>query len=154
MRGSGIRALAQKHSLAVGTVQHVLECTVRKVGNPVVPRGHKKRKLDAGDVSKLERALNCHPYTTNQELAAIVGEAIAPRTVSDYLSRINPPFTRKVVQEREPEELMEDWKARDWWWPQHVKKIPLDKRVYADETPVYANEALRKGRSRKGKYIF
>ena len=34
------------------------------------------------------------------------------------------------------------------------QRIPLDKRIYEDETPVYANEAPKKGRSRRGKPIF
>ena len=38
-------------------------------------------------------------------------------------------------------------------WLEQVRRIPLDKRIYEDETPIYANEAP-KGRSRKGKPIF
>ena len=30
----------------------------------------------------------------------------------------------------------------------------MDKRIYQDETPIYANEAPKKGRSRKGEPIF
>ena len=35
---------------------------------------------------------------------------IAARTVSDYLARAHPPFTTKVIQDQEPEELTEEWK--------------------------------------------
>ena len=38
-------------------------------------------------------------------------------------------------------------------WLEQVRRIPLDKRIYEDDTPIYANEAPRKGRSRKGKPI-
>jgi transposase len=154
VRGSGRRALASKYGLIVGTVQHVLERAERGGGDPVTPRGHRKRKLDATDESKLERALDQDPLATNRELATVVADAIAPRTVSTYLNRANPPFTTKVVQDQEPEELTEDWKAKARRWLGKVKNIPLDRRIYADETAVYANEAPRKGRSRKGKPIF
>ena len=38
-------------------------------------------------------------------------------------------------------------------WLRRVQDIPLDKRIYADETPVFANEAPKRGRSRRGKPI-
>ena len=34
-----------------------------------------------------------------------------------------------------------------------VERIALSKRIYEDETPIYANEAPHKGRSRVGKTI-
>ena len=71
-----------------------------------------------------------------------------------YLARAKPRFTAKVVQDQEPEELSEEWKTEAKQWLEQVKRIPLDKRIYEDETPVYANEAPKKGRSRRGKLIF
>ena len=75
---------------------------------------------------------------------------IAARTVSDYLARAHPPFTTKVIQDQEPEELTEEWKEGARRWVEGVKRIRLDKRIYEDETPVYANEAPKRGRSRRG----
>ena len=40
------------------------------------------------------------------------------------------------------------------WLDDKVKRIPLCKRTYQDETPIHANEAPKKGRARKGKPIF
>ena len=74
------------------------------------------------------------------------------RSVSVYLARAKPRFTAKVVQDQEPEELSEEWKTEAKQWLEQVKRIPLDKRIYEDETPVYANEAPKKGR--RGKPIF
>ena len=71
-----------------------------------------------------------------------------------YLARAKPRFTAKVVQDQEPEELSEEWKTEAKQWLEQVKRIPLDKRIYEDGTPVYANEAPKKGRSRRGKPIF
>ena len=66
--------------------------------------------------------------------------------MSVYLARAKPRFTAKVVQDQEPEELSEEWKTEAKQWLDQVKRIPLDKRIYEDETPVYANEAPKKGR--------
>lgn len=90
------------------------------------------------------------PFTSNRDLAAAVGGAIATRTVSDYLACADPPFTAKVAQDQEPEELSEDWKAAARTWLAQVRRIAMSRRVYADETGIYANEALKRGRSRKG----
>ena len=123
-------------------------------GDPTAPRGHKRRKLEGGDEAKLWRTLDGNPFATNRDLAAAVGNKISERRVSDYLARARPRFTAKVVQDQEPEELRAEWKTAARQWLEQVRRIPLDKRIYEDETPIYANEAPRKGRSRKGKPIF
>jgi transposase len=69
----------------------------------VTPRGHKKRKLEPEQERKLVAALDRNPLATNHQLAAAVNDTIAPRTVSDYLARADPPFTKKVIQDQEPE---------------------------------------------------
>jgi len=106
------------------------------------------------DEAKLWRTLDRNPFATNRDLAAAVGNKISERSVSDYLARAKPCFTAKVVQDQEPEELTGEWKTEVRQWLEQVRRIPLDKRIYEDETPIYANEAPRKGRSRKGKPIF
>ena len=45
---------------------------------------------------------------------------------SDYLARADPPFTTKVIQDQEPEELSEEWRAGARRWLEGVKKIRLD----------------------------
>jgi len=126
----------------------------RTGGDPIAPRGDKKRKLEGEEEAKLWRALDRNPFATNRDLAAVVGNKISERRVSDYLARAKPRFTAKVVQDQEPEELRAEWKTAAKQWLEQVKRIPLDKRIYEDETPVYANEAPKKGRSRRGKPIF
>ena len=122
----------------------------RAGGDPVAPRGHKKRKLDSGEEVKLCRALEQNSTATNRQLSAVVRGKVAARTVSDYLARADPPFTTKVIQDQEPEELSEEWRAGARRWLEGVKKIRLDKRIYEDETPVFANEAPKRGRARTG----
>ena len=65
----------------------------------------------------------------------------------------NRHITAKVAQDQEPEELTEDWKEEARKWLRGVKTIAICRRIYADEAPIYANEAPHKGRSRKGKPI-
>ena len=151
--GHGYLAIAKKLQLPVRTVQHVIARAKRAGGDSDAPRGHKKRKLDSSEEAKLCRALEQNPTATNRQLRAAVRNKIAVRTVSDYLRRANPPFTTKVIQDQEPEELTEEWKAGARKWLKGVKRIRLDKRIYEDETPIYANEAPKKGRARRGSPI-
>jgi transposase len=153
-RGSGMKALASKHGLSPSTVRHIVERANMGGGDPVTPRGHRKRVLDSEQVAILESTLDQNPLATNRDLAAAVDNVIAPRTVSLYLKRADPPFTTKVIQDQPPEEKTPKWKKETKKWVRHVKDIRMDRRIYADETPVYANEAPKKGRSRRGQPIF
>jgi transposase len=152
VRGHGYLAIAKKQ-LPVPTVQSVIARAERAGGDPVAPRGHKKRKLDSDEQARLYSSLDRNPFATNQQLRARVGNKIAASTVSRYLARAKPPFTAKVAQDQEPEELTENWKEEARKWLRGVKTIALSRRIYEDETPIYANEAPHKGRSRKGKPI-
>ena len=153
VRGFGAASLAQQFNLPLGTVKSVLK-RAKLHGDPVTARGHRGRKLDERQEARLQQTLDAKPFTSNRDLAAAVGGVIATRTVSDYLARADPPFTAKVAKDQEPEELSEDWKAAARTWLGQVRRIAMSRRVYADETGIYANEALKRGRSRKGKPIF
>jgi len=150
VRGYGYIATAKRLQLPVSTVKGVIARAERAGGDPVTPRGHKKRKLSSGEEVKLCRALEQNSTTTNRQLSAVVHGKVAARTVSDYLARADPPFTTKVIQDQEPEELTEGWRAVARRWLEGVKKVRLDTRIYEDETPVFANEAPKRGRSRRG----
>ena len=58
---------------------------------------------------------------------------------------------RRLPRTRTPEELTDNWREEARKWVRGVKTIALSKRIYEDETPIYANEAPHKGRSRVGK---
>jgi transposase len=154
VRGHGLKAIAKAHQVPRTTIRHVLARAEGKGGDPITPRGHKRRKLDGDDEAKLCRELDRNPFATNRELAAAVGNKISERRVSDYLARAKPRFTAKVVQDQEPEELTKEWKTEVKQWLEQVKRIPLDKRIYEDETPIYANEAPTKGRSQRANPYF
>jgi len=154
VRGHGYIAIARKHGLPVGTVRDVIVRGERAGGDLVAPRGHKKQKLNSDDQARLWRALDQNPFATNRELRGVVENKISECSVSRYLARAKPCFTAKVVQDQEPEELSGEWKTAARGWLEEVKRIPLYKRIYQDETPIYANEAPKKGRARTGKPIF
>lgn len=153
-RGHGYQALANAHQLPASTVQSVVARAKRQGGDPVAPRGHRKRKLSEVEARKLCRAADRNAFATNRALAAVVDNKISEQSVSNYLAREKPCFSMKVVVDQEPEELTEEWKAEARRWLEHVKRIPLSKRIYEDEAAIYANEAPKKGRSRKGKPLF
>ena len=79
----------------LSTVRGVIARAERAGGDPVAPRGHKKRKLDSGEGVKLCRALEQNSTATNRQLSAVVRGKVAARTVSDYLARADPPFTNE-----------------------------------------------------------
>lgn len=153
VRGHGIRSLANKYQVSRPTVQHIIERAKLHRGQPASSRGHKKQKLSASQISKMKTTLQRNPQATNQQLAASVNNAIRPRTVSDYLLRSQPPYTRKQVSDHDPGELTPTWKLKARRWLNKVKKIRMDIRVYQDESAVYANEAPKRGRSPRGKRI-
>ena len=96
------------------------------------------------------QGLNKHSTATNRQLSAVVRGKVAARTVSDYLARADPPFTTKVIQDQEPEELSEEWRAGARRWLEGVKKIRLDKRIYEDETPVVCERSSETRASTEG----
>ena len=95
VRGHGYLTIAKKHQLPIQTVRSVIARAERAGGDPVAPRGHKKRKLDSAEQARLYSSLDRNPFTTNQQLRARVGNKIAASTVS-RLARAKPPFTAKV----------------------------------------------------------
>ena len=105
VRGHGYIVIAHKHQLPVPTVQSVIARAERAGGNPVAPRGHKKRKLNSAEQAKLCSSLDRNPFATNQQLRARVGNKIVASIVSRYLARAKPRFTAKVAQDQKPEEL-------------------------------------------------
>ena len=158
VRGHGLRALANTYQLPIPTVQHVIARATRPGGDPVAPRGHKRRKLNEVDEAKLCRTLERNAFATNRDLAAVVGNKISERSVSVYLARAKPRFTAKVVQDQEPEELSEEWKTEAKQWLEQVKRIPLDKgfmkmkprsmqtRLQRKAAPAGANPYFAQGR--------
>ena len=89
-------------------------------------RADTRRELDSREEVKLCRTLAQNSTATDRQLSAVVRGKVAARTVSDHLARADPPFTTKVIQDQEPEELSEEWRAGPRRWLEGVKKIRLE----------------------------
>jgi len=58
VRGHGYLTIAKKHQLPIETVRSVIARAERAGGDPVAPRGHKKRKLDSAEQARLYSSLD------------------------------------------------------------------------------------------------
>src|SRR5215467_1767112 len=76
VRGKGYIATAKRLQLPVSTVKGVIARAERAGGDPVAPRGHKKRKLNSGEEVKLCRAQQ-NSTATNRQLSAVVRGQVA-----------------------------------------------------------------------------
>ena len=82
VRDHGYLTIAKKHQLPIQTVRSVIARAEQAGGDPVAPRGHKKRKLDSAEQARLYSSLDRNPFTTNQQLRARVGNKIAEHSKS------------------------------------------------------------------------
>ena len=92
VRGKGIKALAKRFGRHPGTIEAVIKLAKSKNGNPVAPRGHKKRNLNEEEEQLIQRNLDDNPYLTNHQLASLVDGKICDQTVS---SPLRPSFHSK-----------------------------------------------------------
>lgn len=111
----------------------------------------RKLILDQDSKQELIEFFNNHPTATNEDGSIHLNNRIKPRTVSGYLLREN--FTRKKVSD-EPENYPDErilQETKDYL--EIIRNIPIEKRVYMDESFVYDNEAPIYGRSIRGQRI-
>ncbi len=150
-RGCGILSLAQLTGLPHTTVQHVVQRAKSNKGDPVQARGHKERVLDSKDELKICAALDDDGSLRNSDLAKIVENKVNERTISDILARAQPAFSRQRFLDQEPKEHNDEWKREmEHFIKCTLRHVPLKKRIYADESPIFINEALKYGRGRRG----
>jgi len=104
----------------------------------------RKRVLSSDEENFLAESLDQNPELSNEDLAALVDYKIAPRTISDYLHRRDPPFVRKLPSDEEPidesKALVEGKKFLNT-----VRRYNNSIRIYQDESFVYDNERPRLG---------
>ena len=112
----------------------------------------RKRLLTKEEEEDLTFSLDENPELSNRDLAAIVNNKIAPRTVSDYLRSQSPPFVKKQPTDEEP---IDDNKAlaEGKKFLLQLRKINNSIRIYQDESFVYDNERPRLVRARRGKIV-
>ena len=151
-RGKGMASLAAKYSLTKDIVRSVIKRAPLHEGDPVQPRGHKRRKLSAEEEHVLVEAAQSSDAPTLRSLAQSTGNKIGERTVANYLRRQSPPVTSKVPVKVDPKEENAEWKSSMRAFVKNtLRRIAQNNRVYQDETAIYANESRRKMRAPKGK---
>lgn len=151
-RGRGYAALGRKYGLSKATVQSVVNKANGGVGEVEAARRGRKRKLSEVEERKILRAADANPAITNSELAALVDNKVAARTVGDILARADPPFRKRRLIDREPREYKPEWKDEMQLFVRNtLHRLPIDRRVYADETGIHTNAALTFGRVRRGR---
>ena len=84
------------------------------------------------------------PTITNKEASHLVGN-IKERTVSNYLKRAR--FTRKFIVDEHETYTNERLLIQVQAYCRAIDLVPLERRVYMDESFVYDNEARKRGRS-------
>jgi transposase len=147
--------LSAKYHIGRSTIHRIITRGNQHNGDPVTPRGHKKRKLSPGEELRIQNAVLGNPTITNKELAKKVNNKITRQSVSNVLARADPPTTRRRLYDQEPEELTDDWKDGCRRFINFVThNIPLNTRIYEDETAIYANEAPKFGRGPRGKVLY
>lgn len=153
-RGAGHVALAQAFQRSPETVKAIIKRAQSHDGDPVTPRGHRKRKLTEADDKRIAEALDKNPYATNQELGRAARVSISSSTITRSLKRSKPNFSDKQVVEQDPREGTADWmEVMNNFLEDKIKPIPLLSRIYEDETFIYDNEVPRHGRTRKGRRL-
>ena len=119
----------------------------------LAPKPHpgRPRKLTEAQVDAMVAYLDDFPTATNADIIAETEVPIVDSSVSRYLKQRG--ITRKKVSD-EPLNWPDDRiKGEIRTYLEAVEQIPLDKRVYMDESFAYTNEARSHGRSKKGKRI-
>lgn len=106
--------------------------------------------LSPKDIKKLERALLSDPFLTNSELAHLIGNKITPRAVGNYVKHSHHNFTLKMGQFDTESTFSVKHVEEGTAFIKKLKHIPLDHRVYVDETFVSASVHRKKGRFPKG----
>ena len=87
VRGHGIKSLAKRFRRAPETIRAVISRAKRNNGNPVTPRGHRKKNLNEQEEQLIKDKLDDNPYLTNHQLALLVDGKICDQSVSNIIHR-------------------------------------------------------------------
>ncbi len=108
-------------------------------------------ELTPREIKKLENHLINDPYASNAELAAVVKNKITPRSAGNYISRSKLEFTKRLEPRDVEASFTRENAQLGMKFINKIKRIPLKKRVYVDETFASSGIRRRVGRFAKGK---
>lgn len=154
VRGAGYRSLAKRLNRNENTIKKAIRRFLR-TGSAMPCRRGRPEKLNGAEKRRVRARVDAYPFATNRELATLVEDRVTPQTIGNVLRSNDPPYTTKKAIDLEPREATEEWKETIRKFINNtLRRIPIARRIYADESPVYANEAKKKGRSPRGKKLF
>lgn len=108
------------------------------------------RALCAAEIKKLERALLRDPFLTNDELAELVKKKVTGRAVGYYIKNSKYNFVWKLEQVDVEASFTQQHKKEGDDFLKKIKYIPLERRVYVDESFFGAGMRRRRGRYPSG----
>lgn len=111
----------------------------------------RRKKLTDEQVECILSKLKANPKANNQELAELVGGHVHPSTISRYtrragISRRKSDAPAPTMDERMTNEIREYY--------QDVKEVPIERRVYVDETFVYNSTPDRSGMGPRAQRLY
>lgn len=112
-------------------------------------RGQPK-KLSQAEVARMEKKLVADPYATNEELAKVVKNKISPREAGRIIAQSPLQFKWKLEQEDMEASFSQANYEAGVKFINMIRHVPLNKRVYIDETRISSRVTRRRGRFPKG----
>jgi hypothetical protein len=112
--------------------------------------GGRDYKLTLREMKRLEQKLLDDPFATNEELATAVHDKITPRSAGNYIKNSAHGFQWKLEQEDIEASFSQKNADEGKEFMKKLKNIPLDKRIYVDETQISSGIRRRKGRFPQG----
>jgi hypothetical protein len=114
------------------------------------PRGGgAPRKLSAAEEHALWEVLLQHPEATNSRLAESVGNRVTPQSAGNYVRRSPLHFTWKLESLDDEATFTREHYEQGLYFMNRVKRIPLKRRIYVDETATNAGVRRRRVRTPK-----
>src|SRR5690606_29978571 len=118
--------------------------------NPRFEEGGREHKLTLREVKRLEQILLNDPFATNEELVTAVNNKITPKSEGNYIKTSAHGFRWTLEQEDIEATFIQRNANEGREFMKKNKNIPLNKRVYVDETQISSGIRRRKGRFPRG----
>lgn len=146
-RTFGAKYILRKYGVSRRTVVRWKRTLSRKgTLEPEPRRGGAPQKLSRAAEHVLLGELLRHPEATNSKLAESVQNQITPRSAGNYVRRSPLHFSWKLEAMDDEATFTREHYEQGLHFMNNVKRFPLEKRIYVDETA--ANAGVRRRRVR------
>lgn len=118
----------------------------KKTGRP--------RRLTSEDIDLLLDAIEVNPHITYAQLTAMVDHPVAASTVHRTLIGLTPPVVQVAPLDVLPVELTDEHQQQlRNFVAKDIRHVPMDTRVYADESYIMSNSAPTTAKTRRGRKV-